>query len=142
MCQANFQGRHGGWSHQHWKQQWANRHQVMRGGWFQPPVNVRELEDRYELHLAAPGRSKQDFQLKVQGNVLNITGKGREDSDIAQAPEWSRQEFRTVAFERQFQLNEKIDADGITANYADGVLIVSMPKFANAHTPARDVHVA
>jgi len=114
----------------------------MRGGLFQPPVNVRELEDRYELHLAAPGRSKQDFQLKVQGNVLAITGQGQQESDIAQASNWSLQEFRTAAFERQFQLNEKIDADAITANYVDGVLIVTMPKFANAHTPARDVFVA
>ncbi len=114
----------------------------MRGGMFQPPVNIRELEDRYELHLAAPGRSKQDFQLKVQGNLLTITGKGQEESDIAQNSNWARQEFRTVAFERQFQLNEKMDADAIAANYVDGVLIVTLPKFASAHTPARDVYVA
>jgi HSP20 family protein len=114
----------------------------MRGGWFQPPVNIRELEDRYELHLAAPGRSKQDFQLKVQGDLLTITGKGQEESDIAQSTNWARQEFRTAAFERQFQLNEKMDGDGITANYVDGVLVVTMPKFAHAHTPAKDVYVA
>lgn len=142
MCQANFHGRQGAWGHPHWHSRWGQHREGMRGNWFQPPVNVGELEDRYELHLVAPGRTKQDFQLKVQGDLLTISAQAREESDIAQATKWTRQEFRTVSFERQFQLNEKIDAEGITASYSDGVLVVTLPKFANAHTPARDVFVA
>ncbi len=114
----------------------------MRGAWFQPPVNIEELEDRYLLHLAAPGRNKSDFQLSVAGDVLTISSRKQEESDLAAAQNWTRREFRTVAFERQFQLNEKIDADGITASYTDGVLVVTLPKHASAHTPARDVFVA
>lgn len=113
-----------------------------RGGWFQPPVNVQELEDRYELHLAAPGRSKQDFQISVQGDILTISAQKQEESDLTKSANWTRREFKTVAFERQFQLNEKIDANGIAATYTDGVLVVSLPKLPRAQTPARDVFVA
>ena len=114
----------------------------MRGGWFQPPVNIQELQDRYELHLAAPGRNKSDFQLSVQDGILTIASRKQEESDLAAPQNWTRREFRTAAFERQFQLNEKMDADGITASYTDGVLVVTLPKLQSAQTPAKDVFVA
>lgn len=114
----------------------------MGGGWFQPPVNVEELDDRYELHLAAPGRSKEDFQIGLQGDVLTITGRKRDESDLGKAQNWTRREFKTVPFERQFSLNEKIDADGIAARYTDGVLVVTLPKLPGAQIPAKDIFVA
>ena len=123
-------GHHGG----HWEQ----RHGGPRNAWFQPPVNIEEQEDRYEIHLAAPGRNNTDFQIKVQNNVLTISG-GQQHTEGATA---SRQEFRLAAFERSFQLNDKIDADGITANYTNGILLVTLPKHPHAHTPVKDVFVS
>ena len=121
---------------------WAQGHGSPRAGWFQPPVNVEEMEDRYELHLAAPGRSKEDFQIGLQGDLLTITGRKREESDLAASSNWTRREFKTVPFERQFSLNEKIDAEGIVARYTDGVLIVTLPKLPGAQSPTKDIYVA
>ncbi len=147
MCYGNHHGKHGGWGHASkgmgygpWANAQASGHH--RGGWFQPPVNVEELEDRYELHLAAPGRSKEDFQIGLQGDVLTITGRRREESDLGKGKNWTRREFKTVPFERQFSLNEKIDAEGIAARYTDGVLVVTLPKLPGAQSPAKDIFVA
>jgi len=145
MCYGNHQGRHGGWGHAakgmgHGP--WANAQGGPRGGWFQPPVNVEELDDRYELHLAAPGRAKEDFQIGLQGDLLTITARKREESDLGKAPNWTRREFKTVPFERQFSLNEKIDVEGIAARYTDGVLVVTLPKLLGAQVPAKDIFVA
>ena len=35
-----------------------------------PPVNVRELDDRYELYLFAPERKNEDFQLALRDRIL------------------------------------------------------------------------
>lgn len=122
---------------------WAHAHgSGPSANWYQPPVNIEELEDRYEIHLAAPGRSKVDFQLSVQGYVLTIACRKQEEGNLATPSNWTRREFRTVAFERQFTLNEKIDAEGIAASYNDGVLVVKLPKLPGAQTPAKDFFVA
>ena len=146
MCYSNHHGMRGGYGHAAKGMGYGGRfgqgNPWMRGAWFQPPVNIEELGDRYELHLAAPGRTKSDFQISTQGDVLTIASRKQEESDLAARQNWTRREFRTVPFERQFQLNEKIDAEGITASYTDGVLVVTLPKLASAHTPARDVYVA
>ena len=131
-------GGHGRWGHGFGGPQSGSP----RGGWFQPPVNVQELEDRYELHLAAPGRTKADFQLSVQGDLLTISAQKREESDLSKSANWTRLEFKTVPFERQFQLNEKIDAEGIGASYTDGVLVVTLPKVPGKRVPAKDILVA
>ena len=86
--------------------------------------------------------SKADFQLSVQGDILTISAKKQEESDLTKSANWTRREFKTVAFERQFQLNEKIDAEGIAASYTDGVLVVTLPKLLGAQTPAKDIFVA
>ncbi len=147
MCYGNHFGMHGGHGHADKRMggfggRWAQGNPWMRGGWFQPPVNIQELQDRYELHLAAPGRNKSDFQLSVQDGILTIASRKQEESDLAAPQNWTRREFRTAAFERQFQLNEKMDADAITASYTDGVLVVTLPKLPGAQTPPRDVFVA
>ncbi|MCC6726901.1 MAG: Hsp20/alpha crystallin family protein [Saprospiraceae bacterium] len=154
MCYGNHFGMHGGHGHSdrrtggfggRWAQggnPWAQGPWA-RGGWFQPPANIQELQDRYELHLAAPGRNKSDFQLSVQDGVLTVACRNKqEESDLATQQNWIRQEFRTMNFERQFQLNEKIDAEGITASYTNGVLVVTLPKLASAQSQAKDVFVA
>jgi len=123
-------GHHGG----HWAQRYA-------GQGFRPPVNIEELEDRYEIRLFAPGGNSADFQVKVQAGILTISG-GRQHNEDASAPRWGRQEYRMESFERQFQLNDKIDAEGITASYTDGILVVTLPKHPHAHTPLKDIFVS
>lgn len=122
-------GKHGGWS------RWA---QYRGGGWFQPAVNVREESDRYELYLVAPGRKKDDFHLTVKDDVLTIAARTVE----GEASDWKRQEYQLAAFERRFELNPKIDPDGIAARYADGILIVTLPKRPGADTPDQEIFVA
>lgn len=94
------------------------------------------------MQLAAPGRTGADFQINVRADVLTISCRPQEENGSAASAQWSRREFRTSAFERQFLLNEKIDAESISARYADGILVVMLPKHPEAHTPAKDIFVA
>jgi HSP20 family protein len=92
-----------------------------------PAVNVSDHDDNYELHLAAPGMKKEDFQVNINENVLVIRAERkaeRKDDESA----YTRREFRYHSFERRFTLPEDINHEKIKARYEDGILKVSLPK--------------
>lgn len=92
-----------------------------------PPVNINENADGYHLELAVPGRIKENFKLKVEGNLLTISYeevKNEEVKDLKQV----RKEFSISAFKRTFTLDEKTTTDGILAKYEDGLLKLYVPK--------------
>ena len=92
-----------------------------------PAVNVKEEDDRYELHLFAAGFTKDAFDISLTDNILAVAGNVKEDNDN-NANEWRRQEFTARNFERKFELNDKINTDEIVADYNNGVLVVTMKK--------------
>ena len=49
-----------------------------------PAVNIKETTDHYEVEVAAPGMSKKDFRLELDGNMLTISSEKqnqREDNE-------------------------------------------------------------
>ena len=106
-----------------------------------PPVNVQETDDNFVLFLFAPGLTKGDFQINVKDNLLTISSQ-KAESDLAEALNWRRQEYRPGNFERSFVLNEKVDVANISATYEEGVLKVTLPKLPGMETKRQDVFVA
>ncbi len=106
---------------------------------YQPPANLLEHSDQYELLLVAPGRSREDFRLTVKDEVLTISGQQPEGSTDER--QWMRQEYRLESFERKFLLNKKIDLESISATYADGILQVLLPKVPGADAPDQEIMV-
>ncbi len=102
-------------------------------------VNVRETADYYELFVFAPGLTKDAFTLSISDDVLTISSVQGHDEASNQST-WLHQEYQSGGFERQFQLNGKVDTDGITARYTDGVLEVTLPKLPG--TGAQEIPIA
>ncbi|MCF8450700.1 MAG: Hsp20/alpha crystallin family protein [Taibaiella sp.] len=96
---------------------------------YQVPVNIRETDGSYELHVIAPGLKKEDFRLAVEKNMLTISFAHREENkEQANDGKWLRSEHKMRSFKRNFTMNEKVETTGITAKYADGILLVTLPK--------------
>lgn len=95
---------------------------------FSTPVNIRETDKSYELHLIAAGLKKEDFKLNIDRNILQISVEQKDENKDQQDGKWLRNEYRLKSFKRSFSLNDKTDASKITAKYTDGVLVVSIPK--------------
>jgi HSP20 family protein len=91
------------------------------------PVNIADTESAYELQLVAPGLKKEDFKVSVDRNLLTIAFE-QPAADEKEEKKWLRKEFRMKSFKRSFTMNERIDASGITAQYLDGILHISLPK--------------
>src|SRR5688500_12093402 len=73
------------------------------------PVNILETDKCYELHLLAPGLTKEEFKLHVDRSILTISFEHKED-EKEQTGKWLRTEYKPKSFKRSFTLNDKVDA--------------------------------
>jgi HSP20 family protein len=92
-----------------------------------PAVNVVENKDHYKVEMAAPGFSKDDFNVKVENNLLTLSGEKK--SDVNKDDEkFTLKEFSHTSFSRSFTLPESVDSSRISGEYSDGILKVFIPK--------------
>lgn len=91
----------------------------------QPAVNVIQTPTGFRLEVAAPGLTKEDFQLKMEKNVLTISAH-KEQAQLAEGTTFQRREFSFTAFERAFRLPESVDADRVDAGFKNGILTVTL----------------
>ena len=117
----------------------GRRHHPFMQSHFRAPVNVYKTEISYELLVFAPGRVKENFSLKTQGNELIVSYTPPEGLPT---PDWIKREYSRGGFERTFTIDESIDTSNIQANYSDGVLQVSLPIIPGKETPKRDIPIS
>lgn len=97
------------------------------GSSFQPRVDIVENEKAYELHVAVPGVSKDDFQIEVKDNILTVSGE-RKFSSEKKEENYYAIETQFGSFSRSFTLPENTDSAKINASYTNGILEVTIPK--------------
>jgi HSP20 family protein len=94
-----------------------------------PLVNIKETNENFEVEMAAPGMTKNDFKVELDGNILTITSEKRDGYETKEGERYSKREFSYQSFQRSFQLpKEVVDADKIEAKYENGVLRLVVPK--------------
>jgi HSP20 family protein len=93
-----------------------------------PAVNIMETGDSYEVEVAAPGMTKNDFKLELDGNVLTIRSE-KTNKNEQKEERYFRREFSYQSFERSFTLQKDVvDVEKIHAKYENGLLLLSIPK--------------
>ncbi len=92
-----------------------------------PAVDVVEEEAGTTLVVELPGVKKQDLKVSVHDGAITISGK-RESAAPTENSRWIRNEIPSGEFSRKFSLPRELQAEGITAELADGILKVTLPK--------------
>jgi HSP20 family protein len=106
------------------------------------PVNLRETEKTYEMEVVSPGLRKEDFNVQVSGDMLTISCEHKDENREERKEEgYVRNEYRAQSFSRSFRLDDTVDANGISANYSDGILHVSLPKKEGAQQISKAIEV-
>jgi HSP20 family protein len=105
-----------------------------------PPVNIHETAEAYHLELSAPGRSKEDFSLSVDNGQLTI-GFDKKEGTKTEDYKTILKEFSFRSFKRSFNLDERIDSNGIQAKYENGVLKLYLPKRAELKESAKQISI-
>jgi HSP20 family protein len=92
-----------------------------------PATNITETPQSYHVEVSAPGRSKEDFKINVDKDLLTIGFEKKEDTKT-EGNNAVRREFSFNSFKRSFSLDEKIDTNNIQAKYENGILKIELPK--------------
>jgi HSP20 family protein len=91
-----------------------------------PLTNMVDNGDHLQIVAEVPGMSKDDLNIKIQGNYLEIGGK-RE----VKAPEGyrvHRSERGATSFTRSFTLPSEINVEKVEASLESGMLTLTLPK--------------
>lgn len=108
-----------------------------------PPVNVHETDRAFEFEMAAPGMNKNDFKVELNDHTLVISSKKEHaQEEKTEKRHITRREFSYQSFSRSFALPaDKVDGQGITARYTDGILYVTVPKNQQALQKPKEIQV-
>lgn len=101
-----------------------------------PAINVIENDEDYKIEVAAPGMTKEDFNIHLaDDNLLVITMEKKNDlKEEDKKRKYLRREFSYSKFEQSMVLPEDVEKDKISASVNDGVLIIDLPKLAKGET--------
>lgn len=109
-----------------------------------PAVNVKESDDAFEIEVAAPGMTKDDFRVSLENNLLTISSEKKEERKKEEKGYYTRREFSYQSFQRSFTLPEQlVEGDKISARYNDGLLCIHLPKREEVKPkPARQITIS
>jgi HSP20 family protein len=89
------------------------------------PMDAYRRNGDFVVHFDLPGVDPDTIDLTVEKNVLTVTAERH--FSRAEGDEITVSERPQGRFSRQLFLGESLDADGITANYDQGVLTLHIP---------------
>ena len=109
-----------------------------------PAVNIKETAENYEVEVAAPGMTKKDFKVELDGNSLKISSERSTEKVEKDDERYSRKEFSYQSFLRTFTLQKDVmDIDKIEAKYENGLLHLLIPKKEEAkQKPPRLIQIS
>ncbi|SKB61962.1 heat shock protein Hsp20 [Salegentibacter holothuriorum] len=103
-----------------------------------PAVNIQETEDNFSVEVAAPGKTKEDFNIELNNDVLTISSEEKQKNETSEkSGRYTRKEFSYSTFKRAFSLPDSVDSEKISASYKDGVLTIALPKREEAKVQAK-----
>ena len=118
----------------------GGREESLTAGAFVPPVDVYEDEHSIQLKLEVPGIDEKDLDIKVENNVLTVSGERKFEKEEKEE-NFRRVERRYGSFVRSFTLPTTVDSEDITADYSNGVLKLKLAKRAEAKPKQIKVNV-
>ena len=104
----------------------ATAEHTRSGRVFRPNVDIVEKNDELLLYADLPGADGDSIDINFEEGELSLHAKVQPRQDPDQ--QYPHQEYGIGDFYRTFQISEMIDAGKISAEYADGVLTLHLPK--------------
>jgi len=111
-----------------------------REGFWSPVIDIEEDNENITVKAEIPGTKKEDIKVSVQGNMLNITGERKQESETKNKT-FHRVERAYGRFSRMITLPTDVDSDNVKASYKDGILIIILPKPESVKPKHIDVEI-
>jgi len=104
-----------------------------------PAIDVYETTTAYIVTAEVPGVRREQIDLAIEDSRLTLRGQRADRRTTSDALHFHQVERSHGSFARSFEFGQKIDVERVTADLADGVLTVSLPKVPPP--PARRIQV-
>lgn len=99
-------------------------------GHSRPDVDIIENADNYLFSFEIPGAMKEDVKIWLEDDILTVAGERKEELAKGETKLLSERSFGK--FEMSFRLPGSIDGGKIKAEFVDGLLVVTVPRSAEA----------
>lgn len=91
-----------------------------------PRANVHQTAEGYTIALAAPGWSRDDFNVDIDNNVLTVSVTAEDEASDNDSTS-TLQEYSYSSFSRSWTLPEGVKIKAIDAHYEAGILTIAIP---------------
>lgn len=106
----------------------------------QPATELVECDGEYRVTAELPGMTADDIDIKLSDGTITIRGEKSEEKK-EEKEDYLVSERRYGQFQRTLSLPSGVDADAVSADFANGVLTVTLPKTPEAKQKERKVEV-
>jgi HSP20 family protein len=104
-----------------------------------PAIDVYETHTAFIVTAEVPGLRREDVELSYEDRRLTIRGQRSDRTSAGDVLHFHQVERGHGSFARTFEFADRIDIETVTADLADGVLTIMLPKAPPA--PARKIAV-
>lgn len=98
---------------------------------FAPAIDVYQDNDALIVETSLPGIDPKNVDISVENDVLTISGETREKKEVKRE-DYYRKEIRQGSFSRSVILPVAVKGAEATAEYENGVLVITLPKSEDA----------
>ncbi|MBP0482192.1 Hsp20/alpha crystallin family protein [Sagittula salina] len=105
-----------------------------------PAMDLTESPEGYRLVAELPGLEPAQITVKLSNGSLAVSGQKSEERK-SDDETWHMRERRWDSFQRSIRLPENVETDKVEAQFANGILTVTLPKTAVARASERTVSV-
>lgn len=95
-----------------------------------PSINVAEDKEGYHVEVAAPGMTKEDFQIHLDENNDLVIVMEKKTQDEQKAKRYLRREFAYAKYKQTLVLPDDVDKTKISAEVKNGILYIGLPKLS------------
>lgn len=96
-----------------------------------PAVDIVETEQGYTIAADVPGMDRENVDVFFENGVVTLKAS-RNSNKEEKVGEAIHREFRHTSYERSFRVSDDVDGEKISAEIANGVLRVNLPRKASS----------
>jgi HSP20 family protein len=106
-----------------------------------PAVDIYETDHNLVMKVELPGIDPKDVEVRVENQTLVISGERKAEKDLKEG-NYHRVERSYGTFSRSFTLPGTVSTENVTAEYKDGLLILTPAKREEAKPKTIKIQVS
>ena len=105
-----------------------------------PAVDFTETDKAYEVTAELPSMDEKNIEVKLLNHTLTIKGEKRDEKEETKK-DYYMHERSFGSFQRTLTVPQGVDTDKVEASFRKGILIVNLPKSAEAQKAEKKITV-